>query len=181
MQNQRIFQMGIQKKTGVFDKFSKECIEAVGKRIAKYYEDIDGIDDFVTKAVNDIHEYAEALGLYKYLRDLCKNKTGFHSNVEIKRQVTEDDAGIMEITGAMLNDKAKIRKNTIKIFCKHKNSVVYQTSDDRFVNLDQDMSIRSEMTGTEAIWKYIKKDVAATKLQKNYVQSRNPITEILHG
>ena len=56
--------------TEIDNKFSPECIEKVGQKIAEHYKNIDGIEDLVNKSVSDIHEYAEALKLYDYLRDL---------------------------------------------------------------------------------------------------------------
>ncbi|MBQ9335408.1 MAG: hypothetical protein IJS10_02600, partial [Alphaproteobacteria bacterium] len=163
--------------TEVKDKFSKECIEAVGDRIAKYYKDIDGIEDLVKKAVNDIKEYAEALGLYEYLRESCKNKTGFYSNIQTIK--TDDCVTKIKITNAMIKVNDRNKQTEITVVYKDNNTLAYKVFDNRYVTLNQDMSINTEIKGTDPIYIYI--NDGSEEQDREYLKSRQSIVAVLEA
>ena len=162
--------------TGVENKFSKKCIEAVGDRIAKYYKDIDGIEDLVNKAVSDIHEYAEALGLYEYVSELKKN--WYYSNVSVSERLIEDDANEIEIKEALVKNKSgKAEISRIHVVYMSNDKIAYKINDSCiYVKLKPDMTIAGHINYGEDVYSYIDN---TEERDTKYLGSRKCLTEIL--
>ncbi len=161
--------------TEIDNKFSPECIEKVGQKIAEHYKNIDGIEDLVNKAVSDIHEYAEALGLYEYLRESCKNKTGFYSNIQTIK--TDDCVTKIKITNAMIKGNDRNEQTEITVVYKDNNTLAYKVFDNRYVTLNQDMSINTEIKGTDPIYIYI--NDGSEEQDREYLKSRQNVVAVL--
>ena len=141
------------------------------------------INDLVKKAVSDITEYAKALDLYAYLNDLRGNKEGFSSNVDIERVVSADNAGVVRMTKSRIKDGNKTVEGELVIEYKCANAIAYRIGSNRYVNLNKAMEITSEMTGTEAVCKYIEM-YSSDPLAKKYYESRKhliPLVNALYG
>ena len=158
--------------TEVKDKFSKECIKAVGARIAKYYTDIEGIEDLVNKAVNDIKEYAAALGLYDYLSDLHSSGRKYHKSIKLDEQ---DGVKIIKIEEANVKDEEDIRHAPVQIEYTNKDRVIYgmrlRIDKYKHVKLNNKMIVEKKIDGRDPIYACTTEQGLSGQ-EEEYIESR---------
>ena len=141
-----------------------------------------GINNLVNKAVSDIKEYAKALDLYACLNDLSAQKGEYSSSVTIERDVSADNAGVARINKSKVKEGKNIIAGELVIEYKCANAIANRIGigSNKYVNLNKAMEITSEMTGTEAVCKYVEMH-STHPLAKKYYESRKHLIQLVNA
>ena len=163
----------------------EQCIDAVGNAIKKHYENIDGIDGHINKAVSDIKEYAKALNLYDYVYRLREWLNGRaerklyksigYSIDQNKYFDLETKSGEFCLDDVNLKIDGQVQRTTVNLRIQNGEVTEYQTSYGVFTKMEADMT----MSGRKAIdnTKFSKyNDLTQTKYPENVHSLTNFLT-----
>ena len=166
--------------------FTDACIEAVGE-VLKRAEGKYGHSEEIDRAVSDIKEYANALGLYKYLKEISDfgSANEYYSNIIIEQDTEDgytDTRRIKVRAGKVKDTSGGITDGEITILYNDKDKVLYKLQSGADVVLSSDLKIKEKIDATDPIRSYIKDIEDSTEDQDTeYMEERRNIVSILNA